>query len=168
MNLRQLRLQQQLNAWVGPLLPKPRDNWTMFRRRRRWSRGYTRSTTMAQNSNRHWTPEDDNRLRELLASRAPFSDIAIELGRDLAAVKARAQKLRRELESHPSAPSAPQDMRDTPAIDRPTKRTWTEQEVRALKDLSRTDTIEGIAKQLNRSVNSVKLKAFWLKLPLGR
>jgi hypothetical protein len=47
---------------------------------------------MAQNRNRHWTPEDDIRLCELLASRVSFSVISVEFGRDLAAVKARAQK----------------------------------------------------------------------------
>jgi hypothetical protein len=31
-----------------------------------------------------------------------------------------------------------------------------------------TETVELIAKQLNRSVNSARLKAFWLRLPLGR
>jgi hypothetical protein len=117
---------------------------------------------MAQNSNRHWTPEDDNRLRELLASHVSFYDVALELGRDVAAVKARAQKFRREPEPHPSA------SQDTQGIDRRARRSWTEQDVRTLRDLSRTETIELIAKQLNRSVNSVRLKAFWLRLPLGR
>jgi hypothetical protein len=117
---------------------------------------------MAQNSKRHWTAEDDTRLRELLTSGVSFSDIAVELGRDLAAVKAREQKLRRELESQPSA------SQDTQGIDRRTKQSWTEQEVRTLTDLSRTESIDRIAKKLNRSVNSVKLKAFWLNLPLGR
>ena len=77
---------------------------------------------MAQNSNRHWTPEDDRRLRELLASRVSFSDVALELGRDLAAVKARAQKLRRELESHPSA------SQDAQGSHQSTKRSWTKQD----------------------------------------
>jgi hypothetical protein len=118
---------------------------------------------MAQNRNRHWTIEDDSRLRELLASRALFCDIAIELGRDLAAVKGRAQRLRRELGVPPQLPAS-----DARGVDRQPKRSWTEQEIRALRELSTTDNIERIAEQLDRSVNSVKLKAFWLGLPLGR
>jgi DNA-binding NarL/FixJ family response regulator len=113
---------------------------------------------MAQNRHRHWTPEEDGRLREL-ASRTPFFDIAIELGRDLAAVKARAQQLRLAPQRAP---------KKAQGIDRPSKRSWTEQEVRALRELSTTESIEQIAKQLHRSVSSVKLKAYWLNLPLGR
>jgi beta-lactamase class D len=119
---------------------------------------------MAQNRNRHWTIEDDSRLREL-ASRSSFFDIAIELGRDLAAVKARAQQLQLWPGREPSFESASQDAQ---GIDRRSKRSWTELEVRALKELSRTESIEQIAKQLDRSVSSVKLKAYWLNLPLGR
>ena len=103
-------------------------------------------------------------MREL-ASRTSFFDIAIELGRDLAAVKARAQQLQLAPQLVPSCASAPQDAQ---GIDRRSKRPWTEQEVCALRDLSRTESIEQIAKQLDRSVSSVKLKAYWLNLPLGR
>jgi len=122
----------------------------------------TARSIMAQNRNRHWTLEDDIRLCELLASRVSFSVISVEFGRDLAAVKARAQKFRRELEPHPSA------SQDTQGIDRRARQSWTEQDVRTLRDLSMTETVELIAKQLNRSVNSARLKAFWLRLPLGR
>jgi DNA-binding NarL/FixJ family response regulator len=119
---------------------------------------------MAQNRHRHWTPEEDSRLREL-ASRTSFFDIAIELERDLAAVKARAQQLRLAPERVPSCASTSQDAQ---GIDRRSKRSWTEQEVRVLRELSRTESIEQIANQLDRSVSSVKLKAYWLNLPLGR
>jgi hypothetical protein len=122
----------------------------------------TARSIMAQNRNRHWTLEDDIRLCELLASRVSFSVISVEFGRDLAAVKARARKFRRELEPHPSASQNTQD------IDRRARQSWTEQDVRTLRDLSMTETVELIAKQLNRSVNSARLKAFWLRLPLGR
>jgi hypothetical protein len=37
-----------------------------------------RAFAHGQNSNRHWTPEDDRRLRGLLAQRASFSDLAID------------------------------------------------------------------------------------------
>jgi hypothetical protein len=125
---------------------------------------HRRSNFMAQNRHRHWTPEEDSRFREL-ASRTSFFDIAIELGRDLAAVKARAQQLRLAPERVPSCASASQNAQ---GIDRRSKRSWTEQEVRVLRELSRTESIEQIAKQLDRSVSSVKLKAYWLNLPLGR
>jgi hypothetical protein len=117
---------------------------------------------MAQNRNKHWIIKDDSRLRELLASRAPFRDIAVELGRDLAAVKGRAQRLRRELGVRPQLPS------DTRRVDRQPKRPWTEQEICMLRELSTIDSIERIVEQLDRSVSSVKLKAYWLNLPLGR
>jgi hypothetical protein len=68
---------------------------------------HRRSNFMAQNRHRHWTPEEDSRFREL-ASRTSFFDIAIELGRDLAAVKARAQQLRLAPERVPSCASASQ------------------------------------------------------------
>ena len=93
-------------------------------------------------------------MREL-TSRIPFFDIAIELGRDLAAVKTRAQQLRLAPKRVPSFASASQDAQ---GIDRRSKRSWTEQEVCALRELSRTESIEQIAKQLDRSVSSLKLK----------
>jgi len=125
-------------------------------------RSLTAENFMAQNRNKHWIIKDDSRLRELLASRAPFRDIAVELGRDLAAVKGRAQRLRRELGVRPQLPS------DTRRVDRQPKRPWTEQEICMLRELSTIDSIERIVEQLDRSVSSVKLKAYWLNLPLGR
>jgi IS30 family transposase len=116
---------------------------------------------MAQNSNRHWTSEDDRRFRELLASNTSFRNIAMELGRDLAAVKERAQRLR-------LAPGRARSPRSSSQDTRRAKRFWTEQEIGTLREMSTTHSIEQIAEQLSRSANSVRLKAFWLNLPLRR
>jgi hypothetical protein len=45
---------------------------------------------MVQNSSKHWTQKEDNRLRELVISNAATFDIAAELGRNVSAVRARA------------------------------------------------------------------------------
>ena len=47
----------------------------------------------SKNSNR-WTPEEEGKLKQLVLANTPLPDIAIELGRTVAAVKARAYELR--------------------------------------------------------------------------
>jgi hypothetical protein len=120
---------------------------------------------MIQNSSKHWTSEEDNRLRELVVSNAAAFDIAAELGRTVSAVKGRTLLLRLTLGRSRSNRVASQQ--DGPPGSGRIKRSWTEHEVRQLKELARNNGIEQIAEQLNRSPSSVKLKAFWLNVSLN-
>jgi hypothetical protein len=54
-------------------------------------------TARAENSGKQWSPEEDERLRELAASSATPSEIAAKLNRTEAATKVRAYVLRVEL-----------------------------------------------------------------------
>ena len=46
------------------------------------------------NNAKAWTSDEDERLRELVISNAPVFDIAVDLGRTVVAVRARAHALR--------------------------------------------------------------------------
>jgi hypothetical protein len=50
---------------------------------------------MPQNSNLRWTPEEDQRLLDLVATEATWPLIAANLKRSIQAVQERAQKLKR-------------------------------------------------------------------------
>lgn len=47
----------------------------------------------AANNSDRWTPEEDERLRQLLFTNTPPSEIAVTLGRTVPAVKSRAHSL---------------------------------------------------------------------------
>jgi len=51
-------------------------------------------TATAKNSGRQWSPEEDERLRELAVSSAALSEIAEKLNRTKSATQARAYTLR--------------------------------------------------------------------------
>ena len=89
-------------------------------------RGFVfRCRDMIQNSSKHWTSEEDRRLRELIHSKVTPFDIAVELGRSVSAVKAHAQLLRITLRR------LQPDGADRPLEGRRAARSWTEQEVKS-------------------------------------
>jgi len=92
---------------------------------------------MAQNGFRHWTPQEEERLRELSGDKVFVFQIAAELGRSVWAVKARLKSLER------SKPLS-------------TRRHWTAEEdvmVRNLMDEGKE--APEIARNLNRTPQAI-------------
>jgi IS30 family transposase len=118
---------------------------------------------MVENSSKPWTSEEEDRLRALVIANAAAFDIAAELGRTVSAVKGRSTLLRLTPKCLQSSRST---SREEPGQEmcrsHRVKRSWSKHEVGQLKELARNNSVEQIAKLLNRSPGSVKLKAYWL------
>ena len=118
---------------------------------------------MVENSSKPWTSEEEDRLRALVIANAAAFDIAAELGRTVSAVKGRATLLRltpKRLQS--SRSTSREEPGQEMCRSHRVKRSWSKREVGQLKELARNNSVEQIAKLLNRSPGSVKLKAYWL------